>query len=29
MSEYRIVAWIDGVLYAVKPVVHVRHIKGN
>lgn len=24
MPEYRIVAWIDGVLYAVKPIVHVR-----
>lgn len=29
MSEYRIVAWIDGVLYAVKPIVHVRRVKGN
>lgn len=28
-QRYRIVAWIDGVLYAVKPIVHVRHIKGN
>lgn len=28
-QTYRIVAWIDGVLYAVKPIVHVRHVKGN
>lgn len=26
MPEYRIVAWIDGVLYAVKPIVHVRRV---
>lgn len=25
-QTYRIVAWIDGVLYAVKPIVHVRRI---
>lgn len=25
-QRYRIVAWIDGVLYAVKPIVHVRRV---